>query len=1034
MLSNSGYLSRRVFGFAMLVLGVLVLVLLIGSRDEVEAQSDGVVEVDSDWALVPSGLGAGAEFRLLFLTTAAYQATQTGIDSYNSRVQTQAASGHAAIQEHSSLFKAVGSTSAVDARDNIGMNPNNAAHPDVPVYWLGGPRVAANTAGFWSSSWENWSGTDCRNPSGTACANANSFPWTGSNADGTKHANPLGNSPNVRHGSLAVNGNTQNPISKNNRARTEQRAMFGISPVFRVVEVVDPNALVEGGDPGEFTWTFTEQISQSREIEVFAGSGLEIRLSTGPPAFVQRYRFWVVPAARNVPFTFEVRAVDDGWDVPGIWRQPGNTGNTYTSQFRVYEIDQGHRPVVESVVVPVTIVDNDPPMLSLSGGGPVAEGAPAVFTVVATSPPAGDLTVRYRVRQNDPFVVFPGDFVAEADLGFKTVVLQAGALSADFEVATEADELDEADGSVRVTLLSGSEYTLAAPRYQEVAVIDDDPAVLSLVDPGFVFEGRTARFKVRSTSPAKDGLTVSYEASETGNFFADSVLGEHSVRFPDGSRTATISIPTVDDSFWDPRAALTVALRVGTGYVLGEPSEATIAVLDLYRDYGFEDDPWKMSGSEPDDGEYESHTPSLGEGDGPKVCGSADVLAAEARANHDALPITLANKKERNDWWRAWIALSGKTGTYNTPLTAAEAQVLESGDARWTPFRKALECAEGTPPTTTPEVSVTAGSGITEGGDASFTVTANPAPTAPLSVSVTVAQDGDFGASTGSQTVTVPIGGSATVTVSTSDDSTDEDDGSVSVTVDAGSGYTVSSAQGSAKVTVADNDDPPPVIPEVSVTAGGGITEGANASFAVTASPAPASPLSVNVTVSQNGNYGASTGSQTVTVGTGGTATVTVATSDDSTDETDGSVTVTVNSHTGYTVSSSQGSATVNVADNDVPPSTDLPEVSIADASSVEGPRGGYYLRFVVTLSERSDRNVIVHYQVRQGTARLLQDYIARSWRIVLKPGQTSGTIWVQVRDDRIPEEDETLQVVLARANGATITDGTATGTIIDND
>ncbi|MCY3539958.1 MAG: hypothetical protein OXH10_08920, partial [bacterium] len=62
MLSNSGYLSRRVFGFAMLVLGVLVLVLLIGSRDEVEAQSDGVVEVDSDWALVPSGLGAGAEF------------------------------------------------------------------------------------------------------------------------------------------------------------------------------------------------------------------------------------------------------------------------------------------------------------------------------------------------------------------------------------------------------------------------------------------------------------------------------------------------------------------------------------------------------------------------------------------------------------------------------------------------------------------------------------------------------------------------------------------------------------------------------------------------------------------------------------------------------------------------------------------------------------------------------------------------------------------------------------------------------------
>ena len=219
----------------------------------------------------------------------------------------------------------------------------------------------------------------------------------------------------------------------------------------------------------------------------------------------------------------------------------------------------------------------------------------------------------------------------------------------------------------------------------------------------------------------------------------------------------------------------------------------------------------------------------------------------------------------------------------------------------------------------------------------------------------------------------------------------------------------------------------------MSVTAGSGVTEGGSARFTVTASPAPSSPLSVRITVSQSGNYATSTGSRTVTVPTSGTATVTVSTSDDSTDETDGSITVTVNARRGYTVSS-QGSATVAVADNDVPPSTDLPEVSIADTSSIEGPRGGYYLRFGITLSERSDRNVIVHYEVFPGTARAYVDYIGRGWRIVLKPGQTSGTIWVMVRDDRIPEDDETLQVVLTRANGATIGNSTATGTIIDDD
>ncbi|MDE0581084.1 MAG: hypothetical protein OXI29_14590, partial [bacterium] len=116
-------------------------------------------------------------------------------------------------------------------------------------------------------------------------------------------------------------------------------------------------------------------------------------------------------------------------------------------------------------------------------------------------------------------------------------------------------------------------------------------------------------------------------------------------------------------------------------------------------------------------------------------------------------------------------------------------------------------------------VSVTAGSGVTEGGDASFTVTADPAPSQPLSVSVSVSQSGDWGASTGSRAVSVPTSGTVTVAVSTSDDDADEPDGSVSVTVAGGSGYTVSTAQGSASVAVSDDDDPLPAdLPLVSVS------------------------------------------------------------------------------------------------------------------------------------------------------------------------------------------------------------------------
>ncbi|MXX65006.1 MAG: hypothetical protein F4Z36_08060, partial [Acidimicrobiia bacterium] len=261
-----------------------------------------------------------------------------------------------------------------------------------------------------------------------------------------------------------------------------------------------------------------------------------------------------------------------------------------------------------------------------------------------------------------------------------------------------------------------------------------------------------------------------------------------------------------------------------------------------------------------------------------------------------------------------------------------------------------------TPSALVPRLTISGGSSVTEGDTAVFTVTATPAPSVWLWVDVTVSQAGDFGVTTGARTVTVPTTGSATVTLATSDDSADEPNGSVSVAVSSGSGYSVSATQGSASVDVADNDDPPLVTPEVSISAGSGITEGGDASFTVSASPAPSSPLSVSVTVSQVGDFGASTGSRTVTVPTGGTVTLTIATTDDGVDEPNGSVGVAVNSGSGYTVSSSQGSATVNVSDNDVPPaSVDGCVEALSGSGSVQGSygsecgsqaRSGRYARF----------------------------------------------------------------------------------------
>ena len=109
-----------------------------------------------------------------------------------------------------------------------------------------------------------------------------------------------------------------------------------------------------------------------------------------------------------------------------------------------------------------------------------------------------------------------------------------------------------------------------------------------------------------------------------------------------------------------------------------------------------------------------------------------------------------------------------------------------------------------TPPAVT---IVSVSHAITEGAAAVFTVTATPAPSADLTVSLTVSQTGGFVATggTGTKTVTIGTSGSATYRVATVDDSNSEDHGTVKVVVATGSGYTVGTPP-TAFTFVADDD------------------------------------------------------------------------------------------------------------------------------------------------------------------------------------------------------------------------------------
>ncbi len=382
--------------------------------------------------------------------------------------------------------------------------------------------------------------------------------------------------------------------------------------------------------------------------------------------------------------------------------------------------------------------------------------------------------------------------------------------------------------------------------------------------------------------------------------------------------------------------------------------------------------------------------------------------------------------------------VAGETGMSRSAAEAAVNAVL-SGIAGSLARGEALECIEraekAAQAASLPEIAISGGSGVTEGASASLTVTATPAPSSPLAVTLTVGQSGDFAASgqTGTRQVTVPTGGSVTVQVATVDDAVLEANGAVSATVTAGTGYNVAAVPGdTASVAVADDDTP-----VVSIAAGNGVTEGSPASFTVTASPAPAAPLTVALTVGQSGDYAAAgeTGAREVTVPTGGSTTVQVATADDSADEPDGSVSVTVGAGTGYAVAASPGdTASVAVADDDAAPP--VSELAIGDVTANESDR---FMWFTVTLSPASDRSVRVGYQTRESdpvSARSNSDFVAVDFGdLTFSPGETSKRLWVYMFDDGHDEDPETFEVALSSpTGGARIADGVAVGTIVNND
>ena len=446
------------------------------------------------------------------------------------------------------------------------------------------------------------------------------------------------------------------------------------------------------------------------------------------------------------------------------------------------------------------------PALSITAGAAATEGGTATFTITADPAPATDLAVALSVTQGADDDYLP-DTLPTA------VTIAAGATETTLSVALPDDTVDEPDGIIVATIGTSPDYEVTTST-ASLAVHDNDNDVpsLSIAAGEAVTEGDTATFTITVDPAPAATLAVAVSVTQGAN---DDYLPDNlttALWIPPGATTAVVVVAFPDDELDEPDGVVTVTI--------------------------------------------------------------------------------------------------GESSDYDVTTSSASLTVHDND---------------------LPTLSIAAGETATEGGTATFTITAEQALSADLAVPVAVTEEGSpVGGLRRASTVRLARGAlQATLTVPLPDDEVVEPDGAVVATILEGpdnvGGLEYHIAVASARVVVLDDD-----VPALSITGGAAVTEGGTATFTVTADQAPVADLVVDVSVTQGAqdDYLPDTPPTSVTIAAGATdATLSVPLPDDQLDEPDGEVTATVAASPKYDVT--VASARVTVHDDDVPLTAefvDMPE------------------------------------------------------------------------------------------------------------
>ena len=671
-----------------------------------------------------------------------------------------------------------------------------------------------------------------------------------------------------------------------------------------------------------------------------------------------------------------------------------------------------------------TIEDNEAARTLRIADASGSEGNSITFTV--TLEPASVRTV----TANWTASVESGDTAASGDLRGAltgTLTFAPGEGTKTFRVATAEDTADEDEETFTVTLSGPANATLGDATATGT-IIDDDYAPGMDIENVNVDEGDTANFTATLRQESGKTVTVNWTASlETGDTAESADLGSTlsgTLVFDPGETSKPVAVATAEDLLDEDSETFTVTLTGGDnatttdataqGTIIDDDAAPALSVADA-------------SGSEGDSITFMA-TLSAASAKPVTATWTASVVSGDTAASGD-LSGTLTGTLTfaAGDLTKTFTVATAEDTTdepdetFTVTLSNLSNATLTSGTATGT-----IEDDDGAAVLSVADASAAEGSAIT------FTVTLEPASAQTVTVDYATsvapgdtATTGDFTAKSGSLSFG-PGDTEKTFTVATAGDAADEVDETFTVTLSGPANATLGDA--TATGTIDDDDDPPTLS-----VADASRSEGDAVSFTATLSAASGQTVTATWTASvESGDTAASgdlsgtlTGILTFAAGEG-TRTFTVATAEDTSDEDDETFTVTLSNLSNATLTG--GTATGTIIDDDA-----APALSVADAGAAEGDA----VSFTATLSAASGQTVTATWtaSVESGDTAASGDLSgALTGTLTFAAGDLTKTFTVATAEDTTDEPDETFTVTLSNLSNATLTGGTATGTIEDDD